>query len=123
MMPPRSPMAETTWFLRFAWSLSAGASLLLHGAAIGLLWWFVRPREDLVILRYNAYLGIDLLGVWWQIFLVPALTFFFVLVNLGIAQLVLRRGYPSVAALFLLGSLLLSLAVLVVAATLSFINT
>lgn len=113
---------EKPWLLRQAWSITWALTFIFHGAAVGLLYWFVQSRDDLVILRYNAYLGIDLLGVWWQLFLMPALTFLFVLINLLLAKLLFSRGYPGVATLFMLGSILLSGSVVVVAATLAFIN-
>lgn len=117
-----SSNAEKPWLLRYAWSISWFLTVILHVAASGILFWSIRAREDLVILRYNAYLGIDLLGVWWQVFLVPGITFLFVLINFLMAKLLFSRGYPGVAALFLLGSILLSGSIVVVAATLSFIN-
>ena len=110
------------WLSRHAWLMSFVSSTLLHVGAVGWLWWSITTREDLVILRYNAYLGIDLLGVWWQAFLVPAVTFFFTLFNLGLAKLLERRGFPEVVSLFFLGNFLLSGAVVVVAWALSFIN-
>lgn len=115
---------ETTpaWVIRFAWPIVWVTTILLHLGASGLLFWSIHSREELVILRYNAYLGIDLLGMWWQVFLMPALTFFFVLVNLGMAKLLFTRGQPGAATLFLLGSVLLSAALLVAAAALSYIN-
>lgn len=113
---------EKPWLLRYAWPISWLLAVVLHGVASGVLFWSIRSREDLVILRYNAYLGIDLLGIWWQVFLMPGITFFFVLINFMMAKLLFTRGYPWVAALFLIGSILLSGSVVVVAATLSFIN-
>jgi hypothetical protein len=110
------------WLTRFAVRLSLIGSILLHLIAIGLLWWLVQSREDLVILRYNAYLGIDLLGVWWQLFLVPGVTFFFVLFNTGLSRLLTKRGYSTLGGLLLFGNLLLSGAAVVVALALSFIN-
>lgn len=110
------------WLTRFAVRISLGGSTLLHLIAVGLLWWLVQSREDLVILRYNAYLGIDLLGVWWQLFLVPGVTFFFVLFNTGLSRLLTKRGYPTLGGLLLFGNLLLSGAAVVVALALSFIN-
>lgn len=110
------------WIQRFTWPIVWLAIILIHLAAVGIIFWSVESREDLVILRYNAYLGIDLLGVWWQLFLMPAITFIFSLFNFLLAKLLFGRGYPGVASLFLIGSILLSLAMGVVAATLSFIN-
>ncbi len=110
------------WLQRSTWLIVWSIVIVVHVGAVGFIYWSVQSREDLVILRYNAYLGIDLLGVWWQLFLMPAITFVFILFNFALAKLLLGRGYPGVAAIFLIGSVLLSLAMGVVAATLSFIN-
>lgn len=110
------------WMAERRWLISFGGAFLLHGVAAGILWWLVQSRDELVILRYNAYLGIDLLGVWWQLFLVPAVSFFFVLVNLGLARLLWHRGYRTATNLFLVGIILLSGTIVVAALALAFIN-
>lgn len=125
MSDPASPFpitAASPWWFRRAGLLSwIGATLLLL-AASGILFFLVHARDDVVILRYNAYLGIDLLGVWWQIFLVPAVAYFFVLANTALVFLLNRRGYPEAAWLMSVGNWFIAAATLVVAAALSFIN-
>lgn len=124
---PGASSSITTLFTRSWWqkyfvTLSFLIALLAHLVSIGLLFFLVRSREEVVILRYNAYLGIDLLGVWWQLFLVPAITFFFVLVNTLLMWVLKRRAYPEAAWILAFGTVVLSGAVVVVAFALSFIN-
>lgn len=112
----------TPFWLRHFTALSFGGALLVHLLAAGMLFFLIQSRDEVVILRYNAYLGIDLLGVWWQVFLVPAVTFFFVLINTLLMWLLKERQYPEAVFLLGLGNWVLSGAMLIVAIALSFIN-
>ncbi len=95
---------------------------LIHIVECGILYWSIRSREEVVILRYNAYLGIDLLGVWWQLFVIPAVSYFFVLTNLLLIELLRRRGYEKLAFLLVCGNWFLAGATVVATLALSFIN-
>lgn len=119
--PPLTTPLAPWWRRRFG-IVSFTAATLLHLAAISILLLSVRSGSAVVILRYNSYLGVDLLGVWWQIFLVPAVTYFFVLVNLVLMELLTRRDFGEIALLLALGNWFISGATVVVAAALAFIN-
>lgn len=62
-----------------------GASFLLSILNFVTLFYFIRKLNTLVILHYNVYLGVDATGNSNQIFLIPAVGFFFALVNLFLA--------------------------------------
>ncbi len=119
---PLPTAAASPWWRRRFWLLTWMGATVLHLAAAGILYFLVHARDDVVILRYNAYLGIDLLGVWWQIFLVPAVAYFFVLANTALILVLNRRGYPDTAWLLSLGNWLIAASTVVVAAALAFIN-
>lgn len=40
------------------------------------VWWYllanIHPTSEQIFLHYNTVFGIDLLGVWWKIFYLPA---------------------------------------------------
>lgn len=114
--------ATTPFWLRYARRMSFIGTTLIHLIACGTLYWSIRSREETVILRYNAYLGIDLLGVWWQLFLIPAVSYFFILVNCLLVQLLDRRGYTKLSLLLILGNWLITVASIVAILALSFIN-
>ncbi len=65
-------------------------ALLLNGA----LWWHasttIGPQPESVPVHYNIYFGIDLLGPWWYLLLLPAGGAFVLVVNLVLAVLVYR---------------------------------
>lgn len=98
------------------------AVTLIHIVICGFLYWSIHAREEVVILRYNAYLGINLLGVWWQLFVIPALSYFFVLVNFLLSELLRRGGHSKLAFLLICGNWLITSASVIAAMALSFIN-
>lgn len=72
-------------------SLASGALLLL---TIALPIFRLFPElygKPVIPLHYNIHYGVDWTGVWWQIFLLPAMGAVFMLVNLGIAAFFVRR--------------------------------
>ena len=52
------------WFLM-------GISGLLPLLSFGVLWYSIGNREATIVLHYNVYFGIDILGEWWQAYLIP----------------------------------------------------
>ena len=58
----------------FPWT--AVISLTLMVLTVGLIFWKLAPigRElDVIPLHYNVYFGVDLLGRWYRVFLLPAM--------------------------------------------------
>ncbi len=53
--------------------------------------WQVRPQETPVFLHYNIYFGVDLIGPWYQFFLMPAIGLVIAVVNVLLARIVFRR--------------------------------
>ena len=47
-----------------------------------ILYWQVPPQVDPIVLKYNIYFGISLIGPWWQVFLWPLTGLIFWLINL-----------------------------------------
>lgn len=79
--------------------------------------------ENSIILRYNAFLGVSLLGVWWQSFFVPGVSFLFFLTDIFLAFLLARREWIAPAFVFLLGSGAISLLALLAIGSVIFINS
>ena len=73
--------------------------------AVGLLIFSLHPSEASFILHYNVYFGVDLLGSWWQLYILPMIALFFSLVNMFLARRFYQIKHERVAAyLLLLGS-------------------
>ena len=64
--------------------------------------WQVKSFAKLISLHYNIYFGIDLLGHWYQIFLLPALGLFFLMINFLLGLVVYRK--EKILSYFLAGA-------------------
>lgn len=96
--------------------------LILHLVIVGVLLIFFRPGPEPIVLRYNVYFGIDIISAWWQIYLLPLLSAVFVSGNTFLGWRYLRQGIVLPAILFLLGSGVIVIGLVVAVAAIAFIN-
>lgn len=40
--------------------------------SFGVIWYSIGNREATIVLHYNVYFGIDILGGWWQAYFIPS---------------------------------------------------
>ncbi len=94
------------------------ASVTINAVTWALAVIHARPSNDLIPLHYNIYFGIDLIGNWYQIFLIPGIGTILLLANvvaahfLGKPSNVIRRSYfyiTTILEIILLASLVLLL--------------
>jgi len=52
--------------------------VLVHSAVIV---YFLRPTDSALILHYNVYFGVDLIGAWWHVYALPLGGFLLFLLN------------------------------------------
>ena len=97
-------------------------SLLLALLSFGVVAYFIRPSESLLVLHYNVYFGVDMLGVWWQAYILPVINLFFFAGHLLLAKRFYMRAERIASYLLLLSAGFLGLAVLVAALSVAFIN-
>ena len=74
--------------------IAAGLSLFFWALSIALPAWQVVPGivgKTAVPLHYNIHFGIDMVGPWWQIFVVPGIGLLFIILNLLAARLTWPR--------------------------------
>jgi hypothetical protein len=62
-----------------------GSAFLINIFNFLFLFYFVRGLNNLIILHYNVYLGVDLMGESNQVFLIPVVGAFFAVINLVLA--------------------------------------
>jgi len=98
------------------------AIALLQMIAFGLLTFFVRSAQSIVIVHYNVYFGVDIVGEWAQVFMVPLVTFVFVIVNVFLAQWFYSQKERIASYVLLLTSLLISLGSVVACSGIALIN-
>lgn len=90
--------------------------------SFGLLGYFIRSTENIIVFHYNVYFGVDIQSVWWQVFILPIAGILFLVGHTFLA----RRFYGSseriAAYLMLFGSGLLSIGIMLASVSIVFIN-
>lgn len=100
-----------------------GAALLFNIVAWALPIAFVSREREIVILHYNVYFGVDLVGAYWQLLLAPALGLLFFGANLALAAYLYNRAKERAGAYaLLLGAGFVQFAVAVASGALSLVN-
>ncbi|MBI5071313.1 hypothetical protein HZB93_00220 [Candidatus Falkowbacteria bacterium] len=95
--------------------------LLITSLALNLFLWAIlylkfsefRSIGEVLPLHYNIYFGVDFIGRWYEIFIMPLVGIFFIIINLILADIIYLRD--KVTSYFLAGvsafiQVLLSLA-------------
>ena len=98
------------------------SGLFLALVSLGLFLFFIRPTDSLLILHYNIYFGVDLLGLWWQVYLLPGLCVLLFIGHFFLARYFYYHGERVAAYLLLLGFVLLSLSLLIASISIVYIN-
>ena len=99
-----------------------GANVFLILASFGILGYFVRPTNGLFVIHYNVYFGVEIEGVWWQIFILPLAGVFFLLCHFFLAWRFYELRERIAAYLMLFGSCLISIGILIANIGIAFIN-
>lgn len=89
---------------------------------IGILAWVVRPTDSLIILHYSVYFGVDMLGAWWQAYLVPVLATLFLIGHLILAKYFYDHAERIAAYLLMLSAGWIAAGAFVSGASIAFIN-
>lgn len=98
------------------------ANILFVCVSFLVLGYFVRPSEDLFVLHYNVYFGVEIQGIWWQVFILPLANVLFFLGHLFFAWRFYRKSERIAAYLMLLGSWLIGIGIVIASAGIAFIN-
>jgi hypothetical protein len=97
-------------------------AFVLQCVSFVLLSFFVRTQQSIVVVHYNVYFGVDLIGERAQIFIVPSVVLLFVAVNTVLAQRLYKQQERIAAYVLLLASILISLGSLFACASIALIN-
>lgn len=97
-------------------------NVLFLSASFLILGYFIRPSENLFILHYNVYFGVEIQGIWWQAFIPPLTGVLFFFGHLIFARRFYRKSERIASYLMLFGSWLISVGILVASAGIAFIN-
>ncbi len=106
--------------VRIVVSVSAVAILL---SAVAAYFFIVRNGSDTIVLHYNSYFGVDIVGAPAQSFFLPAVATVFLLANTVLAARFYAGRERIAAHMLLFAALFVSVSSGIAVATLSFINT
>lgn len=95
---------------------------VLQAISFGLLAFFVRPQQSIVIVHYNVYFGVDIIGAWGQIFMIPSVALLFSLANIFLAQWFYNQKERFASYVLLLTAALVSIGSVIACASIAFIN-
>lgn len=99
-----------------------GVNVVFILASFAVLGFVVRPTSGLFVLHYNVYFGVEIQGLWWQVFIVPIASVLFLCGHLLLARHFYGVNERIAAYLALLGSCLIGIGVLIVSGGIAFIN-
>lgn len=102
------------WLLLFI-----GVANLANWAALKI---FVQPVDLPIILHYNVYFGVDMLGGWKNLFLLPAVGLILFLVNFFLSLYFYRRKERIASYLLLIATLIIQLSLIVASVSVIIIN-
>lgn len=84
--------------------------------------YFIRPVDFPIILHYNIYFGVDVIGDWWQVYFLPAIGLLILSVNTVLGYLFYGQKERIAAHLLLLATFIVQIGVSIAVASLLFIN-
>lgn len=116
------PNTDVTFFRNEIVQFLFGTSCFLVLVAFLILGYFIRPSENLLVLHYNVYFGVDLQGMWWQIYLLPTMGLFFFFVHSVLAYFFYRKQERIATYILLFFSNVLSLGLIIAISSTVLIN-
>lgn len=86
------------------------------------LFYFIEKLNNLIILHYNVYLGVDLMGESNQVFLIPIVGLSFALINLCLAIYFFSKKERMLSHILSLTTLIVQLGISVASGSLVLVN-
>ncbi|MDD3498042.1 MAG: hypothetical protein PHH24_00880 [Candidatus Moranbacteria bacterium] len=103
-------------------SLIFGISILINLINFTALFLFLRRLNNVIILHYNVYLGVDIFGHRRQALFMPFVGFFFILVNLILAYYFFSQKERLISHVLSLTTLIIQLGLTVAGASIIMVN-
>lgn len=97
-------------------------ALLLNGATWAAAAFFIRPVDFPIVLHYNVYFGVDLIGDWWQVYSFPTVGLIILGLNMSLGLFFYRRKERIISHILLLGACLAQVFVAIAMASVILIN-
>ena len=97
-------------------------TIFLDLASLAVLALYIRPIDLPIVLHYNVYLGVDVIGDWWQVYFLPIISNLFLLINTILAHFFYQKKERLAAYIFLLASFFVQAGILIAISGLMMIN-
>ena len=102
--------------------LLIGISFIFLILSFGVIWYSIGSREAVIVLHYNVYFGIDVLGEWWQAYFIPLSGIGIWAVHILLAFRFFQVGKKFLSQIALSSLLLLEGMVLVASVAIGLVN-
>lgn len=97
-------------------------ALLLNLATWVALAFYIRPVDFLLVLHYNVYFGVDLIGDWWQAYFLALIGFMVIILNAVLGLFFYRLKERIISHVLLLGACMTQICVAIATAGIIVIN-
>ncbi|HAR99835.1 MAG: hypothetical protein US57_C0001G0004 [Candidatus Moranbacteria bacterium GW2011_GWC2_37_73] len=88
----------------------------------GAIAYFIRPVDFPIILHYNVYFGVDVIGAWWQMYFLPLIGLVILCVNAVLGYLFYQQKERIVAHLLMLATFIVQICITIAVSSLLLIN-
>ena len=88
----------------------------------GILLYFIQSRETPIILHYNVYFGVDLLGAWWQAYLLQGVATLLFVCHVVLSRFFYQHNDRFASYILLLATNFVLFGVAIASASIAFIN-
>ena len=88
----------------------------------GAIAYFIRPVDFPIILHYNVYFGVDVIGAWWQMYFLPLIGLVILCVNAVLGNLFYQQKERIVAHLLMLATFIVQICITIAVSSLLLIN-
>lgn len=96
--------------------------LLLNFVCWGSLLFFIKPVDFPLILHYNVYFGVDIIGGWQQIYILPSIATLIFLINTVLGYFFYKQGERVITYVLFLASFMAHISALIAIGSLIRIN-
>ena len=86
------------------------------------LWYFIKPVDSSIILHYNVYFGVDMIGSWKMAYMLPGIGLSLFFVNFFLAYYFFKKTERIASHILLIASFMIQLSLLIACASIIMIN-
>ncbi|EKE19040.1 MAG: hypothetical protein ACD_9C00158G0004 [uncultured bacterium] len=97
-------------------------SLIINVVNWGLIIFYIRPVDFPIILHYNVYFGVDVIGPWWQVYFLPLIGLLIFIINTLLGYLFYQQKERIVAHLLVLAVFIVQICITIGVVSLLLIN-